>query len=295
MINVTTPLKGRLGNHLFQIGAIQSFAHEKGYKPIFSWSWPNNEAKQKSLLLSNVEFCDKSIFDTYRKVEHNFFDFQQLPSLNCSSIIHGNFCFFQDYKYLNKDLILDLFINKDLKCSVLRKYNDIEERTSIHIRRADYIRREKIGSNQFVIPGPRYYESAIALSEGCKFIIFSDDIEWCQKKFKLTDVIYSNDEEDFSIMAMSMCKSNIISASTFGWWGAYLNQNKDAKVIAPKQWFRPECAEVKEGFTTVESSIKPKTWISIDSHPKKSLRIGIRLKKFRRGVVKKIKQVCQQA
>jgi hypothetical protein len=52
-----------------------------------------------------------------------------------------------------------------------------------------------------------------------------------------------------------MCEHNIISNSTFGWWGAYLNENKNKKVIGPNKWF----GEAYSHFNT--SDVLPNEWI----------------------------------
>ena len=72
-----------------------------------------------------------------------------------------------------------------------------------------------------------------------KKIIFSDDMTWCKQAFQLGNQRFSENERDFiDLYIMSMCGHNIICNSSFSWWGAWLNQNPDKKVIAPKQWFK---------------------------------------------------------
>lgn len=83
-----------------------------------------------------------------------------------------------------------------------------------------------------------YYIRAMALFPNEKFLIFSDDMEWCKKQdiFKDCEFSEGNSEvEDLNLMAS--CKSNIIANSSFSWWAAWLNPNPDKVVVAPQKWF----------------------------------------------------------
>lgn len=78
------------------------------------------------------------------------------------------------------------------------------------------------------------------------FIFFTDEksVGWCEKNEKIfgldlkMDKVYFVDwnkgEESFRDMQlMAQCRHNIFTESTFGFWGAYLNENPDKITCAP--------------------------------------------------------------
>jgi len=122
---------------------------------------------------------------------------------------------------------------------------------AIHVRRGDYV------NNPFYVDLTQttYYQDAMDRFSGVKFLVFSDDINWCkaQAMFSRDNVEFSNktELEDFNLM--TRCKHQIIANSSFSWWAAYLNPNPNKKVIAPKAWYA-------DG---VERTKCPKEWIRI--------------------------------
>ncbi|EHC0071351.1 alpha-1,2-fucosyltransferase [Escherichia coli] len=52
---------------------------------------------------------------------------------------------------------------------------------------------------------------------------------------------------------MSKCKNNIISNSSFSWWAAWLNENKNKTVIAPSKWFKKD----------IKHDIIPESWVKL--------------------------------
>lgn len=115
---------------------------------------------------------------------------------------------------------------------------------SLHVRRTDFItpRGEIINGKTDLA----YYNQAVnfiaAKVENPKFYLFSDDIEWCKKNIKIgfpVEYLERSSEgpkASHHLQLMSLCKHNIITNSTFSWWGAWLNQNPTKHVVAPAIW-----------------------------------------------------------
>lgn len=117
------------------------------------------------------------------------------------------------------------------------------EQVGIHVRRAANPVNPKesaYSENPFYtnLCETDYYKKAMMLFPNEKFLIFSDDPEWCRENFKGLDIQImekGDDVEDFNLLAS--CKSQIIANSSFSWWAAYLNPNPAKKVIAPLKWY----------------------------------------------------------
>jgi hypothetical protein len=115
---------------------------------------------------------------------------------------------------------------------------------SIHIRCGDYLSPKYI-SIYGGICTIEYYKRAISYIlqtvDNPVFFIFSDDIEWTKDNITINNAIFVSNNKGINsfldMYLMSICKHNIIANSSFSWWGAYLNKNKNKKVIMPNRWF----------------------------------------------------------
>lgn len=118
------------------------------------------------------------------------------------------------------------------------------ETVAIHARRGDLL----INNGRYYKTG--YFRRAVKYIkkkvEQPVFVFFCDpgSIEYCRnnlytfalnKKDEVLFVDWNTGLESYRDMQlMSLCKHNIITISTFGWWGAFLNENPKKITISPE-------------------------------------------------------------
>lgn len=118
------------------------------------------------------------------------------------------------------------------------------EAVSVHIRRGDYSSDPKTKAHHGLLP-LGYYKSAMAVIEKrfhqvC-YYVFSDDLAWCRKNLRFKgEAVFVDVNKKLQgwmdMRLMSRCHHHIIANSSFSWWAAWLNANKDKMVVAPQEW-----------------------------------------------------------
>jgi hypothetical protein len=227
---------GRLGNQMFQVAATMGTAHRNGAQYMIpKWYY------QKFF---------KHQFTQGHRTGHTFYsepDFTYShPPVKSNLELYG---YFQSAKYFGGLDMKEIFTPTDeVNKHIEDKYGDLlqGETVSIHIRRGDYL---QLSDYHYNLP-ENYYGDAIvrtfqtlkpnATIKDPKYLIFSDDIEWCKNHNSGSMINFIEGNEDIiDLFLMSKCKHNIIANSSFSWWASYLNNNPDKIVVAPtkEKWF----------------------------------------------------------
>lgn len=138
-----------------------------------------------------------------------------------------------------------------------------ENSVAIHVRKGNDYKKDILLNTCKVV----YYMKAIQYIkdhvENPRFYVFTDNQQWVKDNFK--DFEYkivdwnpiTGSKSYIDMQLMSFAKHNIIANSTFSWWGAWLNDNKDKIVIAPQHWYNPNMDNLQN------LGIVPNNWIKI--------------------------------
>lgn len=135
---------------------------------------------------------------------------------------------------------------------------------SIHVRRGDYVTNPGVNKHHGVTGLDYYYQAMKLIEEKTKdpvYFIFSDDLDWVKSNLKTSRPVHYVQQTDpdrksyQDMLLMSRCQHNITANSSFSWWGAWLNQNKNKIVCTPKKWYNDPNRDISDYI--------PESWIKL--------------------------------
>jgi len=248
---------GEFGNQLFQIAATYSYGLDNNREPVF----PKWYCRVSG---NHYSHCfDKKINETFNEVvdvEHTepTFYYTQIPKFTEKCIsLKG---YFQTEKYFdnNSSEVKKLFVPS---IEIKEKIKNIDYNNTVGVQLRFYDRGT-------IDPAQFYYSSDD--KEIIQYLITAINYFGKNKTYVVTTNNYSKAKAMFSkydnfiflsdcnlnsieeFFAFSRCENNIITNSSFGWWGAYLNDNINKVICAPKKWFKVE----NEWFNTKDLYLK---------------------------------------
>ena len=176
--------------------------------------------------------------------------------------IHG---YFQSEKYFahHRKKILALFAPHpdDLKYIQTKYKWVLEHPNTVSIQLRKYFEDPK--GEIYLQYGKDYLRKAMQhFPKDALFLVFSNDMAFAKSNIpeEMASRVKCIEGEPhyIDLHLASLCKHNITSNSSFGWWGAWLNQNPNKTVIAPKVYYNP-----KVNYPTEDHF--PEDWVKIDA------------------------------
>ena len=248
-MSVTCYLNGRMGNCILELAHLISYATKHGltyYVPTQALAYRKFRNGDISVPFK-VESTGEQPKNPFEYHEPNASkgnpSFHHIPKMDNVSF-RG---YYQSFLY-----------SKGYREQVLKAFNfpyEYRDIVSISVRRGDCV-----NSPNFPIAPKCYYQNAISYMQQRahnKFIVHSDDMNWCRAHFKSEEFngaefefsTSTNEYDDFC--SLIGCAHNITARSTFSLTAAWINQNTEKIVCVPTTkflWWRGQNLDLLRGF-----------------------------------------------
>jgi hypothetical protein len=276
-----------LGNVLYQTSTIYSIC--KKYDISYNFFYLNEYNNQ----------LKRFGYNHYQKIFRNIFSFFQEEKHNIE-LQEKHFCVYDE------TLINDIINNKDknilIKNSYLQShhyFHDYEEDiqrlfepdeeflNTVHNKYPKLF--DESNSNiaiqmrlkwgdicldpNFIVTCLKYFEDNQLLKKNVNLWIFSDNIDKAKELLSIIknyNIIFVSDLYEYEdLWMMSLISNHIVCFSTFSWWGAYLNKNKNKIVLYSRDYYDTFYRNILRrdlSYETVMDNFYPKEWIRIDSN-----------------------------
>jgi len=251
---------GRMGNQLFQYAALKCLSLRKNYPLVLPYTQNNKltNFKVRCYFVNPVEV--EQPLKIFKETQFHFDkDFFKCTDQTDFEGYYQTEKYFKDISYIIKREFQISDPHKEKACqNTIKRIRDkhpLQKITAFHIRRGDNVPSPVNGASpsgeQFKtnkgdyhpLLSEEYIDYALnKFSDDIK-LVFSDskeDIDWCKENLDGSDLYFIGSDDIFDFRLMQLCDNNVISNSSFSWWAAWLNDNKDKEILAPARWFGKE-------------------------------------------------------
>ena len=220
---------GWLGNQMFQYAFLYAANKKTGIDIGFDHA---NKPMLTKVFDIKTKDSGKMIQSKYLH-ENNTCEYIDPSSIEDGTDLLG---YFQNYKYVQEyeNDLKNIFVfneKKYKKCySFMKEFKERikKDLVSIHVRRTDFLKAPDIHD----VCGEKYFSDALGhFTKDNFFVIFTDDPEFAEHSFINIPCIIMNNSTEEDLILMSLCDHNIISNSSYSWWGSWLNENTNKKIL----------------------------------------------------------------
>lgn len=251
---ITSNFRGELGNNLFQLANLLSisdklklnyFIKERRdcyisndvrpieFKDMFEYSFN----VQNEIDTTNFK---KYLHDDLGEKTKSSFLYKEIKFIEENTILDG---YFQSEKYFVniKDKIKNSYFlpKKSILDKLYDKYSiNFLNAASLHFRLGGDRTYEYV-NKYFPTTDIKYYLKFLkTIPDHSNILVMTDNLDLYYKlyhKFLINynPIIIEGNKSWEDLYLMSLCRFNMISNSTFSWWGSYLNINKNSEIFFP--------------------------------------------------------------
>lgn len=285
-------LMGGLGNQMFEYAFARTVACRRRASVKFNFRSLNVDRRRcYSLGAWNVQAKPASVFDLSRIYIAARLDRALKPGRSYYQrylIEEQSFCFDPNALKARRHCMLSGYWQsekyfKEIETTIRREFTPRAEPSPktrevahairgsnsvfVHVRRGDYVDDPEM-NGIYGTCSVQYYTDAVnyvaRLVPNPHFFVFSDEPKWARENLKLpfpTTVVdhnlpgnsHSPGREHEDLWLMAQCRHAVLANSSFSWWGAWLNTERERLVIAPKRWFQTPQHDTRD--------LTPEAWL----------------------------------
>lgn len=117
---------------------------------------------------------------------------------------------------------------------------------AVHVRRGDYVQRRGVSAFHGARSADYFHRAVHSIvdrtGDRASVVVLSDDPAWADANLRFrVRTIHAELQHPLptveALAVMSRCQHHVIANSSFSWWGAWLAEHPDQRVVYPRKWF----------------------------------------------------------